>query len=220
MASVLTDLFDTSGFPARWNCGTWSDALGWLHIGSDVAIFGAYTAIPIVLVYFVVRKPDVPFPRIIWLFVAFILSCGLGHLLEAVIFWHPVYRLAGVVKLVTATVSWGTVVALVFIVPKALKLPGLAKLNAEMELSNAGLQQMMEQVTERTVRLEAEVAERRRAEERLAEHARQLEKFNKLAVGRELRMVELKREINELAASLGRPEPYDVDHLTVEPVSE
>ncbi len=216
MANILTELFDTSGFPARWHCGLWSDAWGWLHIGSDVAIFGAYTAIPVVLAYFVLRKPDIPFPKIFWLFVAFIFSCGFGHVLEAVIFWHPGYRFAGVVKLFTAIVSWGTVVALVFIVPMALRFPGLAKLNAELKLSNVELQELMERLQERTGSLQIEVAERQRAEERLAVHANELEQFNCLAVGRELRMVELKCEINELRAMLGQPKRYEIDQLTDE----
>lgn len=214
MANAVSGLFDTSGFPARWHCGIWSDALGWLHIGSDVAIFSAYTAIPLVLAFFILRKPDVPFPKIFWLFIAFIFACGFGHLLEAVIFWHPVYRLAGVVKLVTAVVSWATVIALVFIVPQALRFPGLAKLNADLALSNAELQQLMDRLQDRTASLQVEVAERRRAEEQSTQHARELEQFNRLAVGRELRMVELKCEVNELAALLGKPKQYDVDHLT------
>jgi hypothetical protein len=214
MANLITELFDTSGFPARWHCGVWSDALGWLHIGSDTAIFLAYTAIPIVLAYFVVRKPEVPFPKIFWLFVVFIFACGFGHLLEAIIFWHPVYRLDGVVKLLTAVASWATVAALVFVVPKALTYPGLAKLNAELQLSNAELQHLMDRFQERTAKLQVEVAERRRAEEKFTEHAKELEQFNRLAVGRELRMVELKCEVNELAAQLGQPNRYDVDSLT------
>ena len=132
MVEFFTSLFDTTGFPPRWHCGVWSAQLGWLHIVSDVAVFGAYTAIPVVLAYFVLRKPDVPFPRVFWLFVAFIFSCGFGHLLEAVIFWEPIYRFAGLVKLFTAIVSWGTVIALVVVVPQALSLPGLARLNAEL----------------------------------------------------------------------------------------
>jgi signal transduction histidine kinase/CheY-like chemotaxis protein len=132
MFSLFTDLFDTTGFPARWHCGVWSAELGWLHIVSDTAVFGAYTAIPIVLAFFVLRKPDVPFPRIFWLFVAFIFACGFGHLIEAIIFWEPIYRFAGVVKAFTAVVSWLTVVALVLVMPQALQLPGLAKLNAEL----------------------------------------------------------------------------------------
>lgn len=217
MSSVLSDLFDTSGFPARWRCGIWSDQLGWLHIGSDLAIFAAYVAIPVVLAVFALRKPDVPFLKIFWLFVAFILACGFGHLVEAIIFWQPVYRFAGVVKFVTAVVSWATVVAITFVLPKALRLPGLAKLNAELELSNAELKHLMNRLQEHTTRLQIEVTERKRAENDLAAHATELEQFNRLAVGRELRMVDLKREINALAESLGQPPRYSVDHMTVEP---
>lgn len=132
MSDILTGLFDTTGFPARWNCGVWSSELGWLHIGSDLAIWGAYTAIPCVLAFFILRRKDVPFPRILWLFVAFIFACGTTHLISAIIFWQPVYRLDGVVKFFTAVVSWGTVIALVQITPKALHFPGLAKLNAQL----------------------------------------------------------------------------------------
>ena len=49
-----------------------------------------------------------------------------------------------------------------------------------------------------------------RAEVRLAEHAWQLKQFNQLAVGRELRMVELKQEVNALANALGEKQPYDL----------
>ena len=126
------DVFDTRGFMPRWQCGTWSRELGLLHIVSDLAIFGAYTAIPLVIAYFVLRRKDIPFPRIFWLFVAFIFACGTTHLIEAIIFWKPVYRLAGSVKLFTALVSWATVVGLTLITPKALRLPGLARLNEEL----------------------------------------------------------------------------------------
>jgi signal transduction histidine kinase/ActR/RegA family two-component response regulator len=132
MLEFLSNLFNTEGYPPRWHCGIWTSGEGWLHILSDIAVFGAYMAIPCVLVFFVIRKRDVPFPRIFWLFALFICACGFGHLIEAIIFWHPVYRFAGLVKLTTAVASWATVVALVPIIPKALHLPGLAKLNAEL----------------------------------------------------------------------------------------
>src|SRR4051812_34954621 len=118
MLEFFSSLFDTTGFPPRWHCGIWSEPLGWTHILSDLAIFGAYTAIPCVLAFFTLRRKDIPFPTILWLFVAFIFACGTTHLIEAIIFWHPIYRFAGVVKLFTAIVSWGTVIALVKIVPQ------------------------------------------------------------------------------------------------------
>ena len=44
-------------------------------------------------------------PSFFLLFAAFILACGTTHLMEATIFWWPAYRLAGVIKLITAGAS-------------------------------------------------------------------------------------------------------------------
>jgi signal transduction histidine kinase len=156
MLEFFSQLFDTTDFPQRWHCGNWSAFHGWVHVVSDFLIFGAYTAIPCVLGYFVVRRRDVPFLPIFWLFVAFIFSCGFGHLVESTIFWIPWYRLSGLVKLITAIVSWGTVIALVPIVPRALALPGLAAVNK---------------------RLQSEMLERQKAEELLRQHASQVEDY-------------------------------------------
>ena len=98
-----------------------------------MAIFGAYAAIPAVLAYFVLQRRDIPFQRVFWLFVAFIFSCGFGHLVEATIFWHPWYRFAAMVKVVTAVVSWATVIALIPILPRALSFPGLAAVNRRLQ---------------------------------------------------------------------------------------
>ena len=126
-ADFFGRLLDTADFPARWHCGRWSAGLGWLHIGSDLAIAAAYLSIPLTLAYFLARRRDLPFPGLLALVAAFILSCGLGHAVEALIFWHPVYRLAGVLKGVTAAISWATVVATVRVLPAALRLPDLAR---------------------------------------------------------------------------------------------
>src|SRR5262245_36441653 len=59
MLGFFWRLFDTSGFPARWECGAaWAQepAVGWIHIFSDLAVFAAYTAIPLMLLYFVFHK--------------------------------------------------------------------------------------------------------------------------------------------------------------------
>lgn len=134
MLDFFRNLFDTDGFPARWDCGWgWTPELGWLHIISDLLTWGAYTAIPFVLAFYVVRRGrDVPFPRIFWLFIAFIFACGTGHLIEATIFWQPWYRLAGVVKGATAIISWVTVIALIPVIPLALRLRTPAELEREV----------------------------------------------------------------------------------------
>jgi hypothetical protein len=120
-------MFDTSGFVPRWSCGDWSQPLGWLHIGSDLLIFLAYFAIPIALAVVMFRRRDLPFGALLALFVAFILACGSTHLIEAIIFYKPIYRVAGVAKAITAIVSVATAVILIRALPSLLALPGLQR---------------------------------------------------------------------------------------------
>ncbi len=176
MFEFLSNLFDTSDFPARWDCGVWTSGHGWLHVLSDLGVWSAYLAIPCVLGYFIFRRKNLPFRRVFLLFGAFILACGSTHLMEAIIFWWPAYRLAGVIKLFTALVSWATVFALIQIVPKALAMRSPEELKREVnqrqQAENALQQSHVEQeqqVQEWTEELgianEAlQVADRRRAE--------------------------------------------------------
>jgi PAS domain-containing protein len=63
---------------------------------------------------------------------------------------------------------------------------------------------------DKAIEVVKDITERKRAEEELARRVEELERFNRLAVGRELRMIELKRQINELSEQLGKEPPYDV----------
>lgn len=65
-----------------------------------------------------------------------------------------------------------------------------------------------------------DITERKRAEELLRNQAaelrarnEELERFNRLMVGRELRVIDLKQKVNDLAAELGRPCPYPLAFL-------
>jgi two-component system sensor histidine kinase/response regulator len=134
--------FDISGFPARWSCGpAWAEQpwVGWLHILSDLVIFMAYFAVPVVVMYFVRQRDDLRFPPIFYGFLAMIfISCGTVHLIEAGIFWWPAYKLAGYVKLGTALVSAAGVVLLARVLPTALDLKsGAAYANAVAERRKA-----------------------------------------------------------------------------------
>jgi len=53
-----------------------------------------------------------------------------------------------------------------------------------------------------------DITDRKKAEDELREKALELKRFNSMMVGRELKMVELKKEINALLISMGRPEKY------------
>ncbi|MCZ4222924.1 sensor histidine kinase [Pedobacter rhodius] len=128
-----THIFDTKDWPPRWYCGSWSDFHGWLYILSDVLIWASYFAIPVILIIMLRKRPDLPFPKIVWLFVGFIVLCGLTHLIDAIIFWWPAYRLSAVIRFLTALVSAITVYALYKIVPSVLSLRSVEELEREIE---------------------------------------------------------------------------------------
>ncbi len=127
-------LFDPTGFPPRWHCGTgWDDFTGWLYILSDFSIWAAYFAIPLIIIRYITRRHDARFTRIYFLFASFILACGTTHLVDVIIFWHPVYRFSALVRFVTGIVSWLTVIVLVKLLPTAFSLKSAQELESEVE---------------------------------------------------------------------------------------
>lgn len=56
-----------------------------------------------------------------------------------------------------------------------------------------------------------DITERQRAEMALRDTIEELERFNRLAVGRELDMVRLKQQVNTLSQQLGLPPPYGLN---------
>ncbi|MEI6947041.1 ATP-binding protein [Paraflavisolibacter sp. H34] len=132
-------LFDTSDWPPRWHCGEWTGFHGWLYILSDLLIWSAYFAIPLIILRFITRRADARFVRAYFLFAAFILACGSTHLLDAVSFWFPAYRLNALVRLATGVVSWVTVFYSIKILPVAMSLKSHAELEKEIaERKKAG----------------------------------------------------------------------------------
>ncbi len=84
----------------------------------------------------------------------------------------------------------------------------LIKTRDELKKLNEQLEEMVEQ---RTASLKAEIAERTRAEEalrksekELQKRVKELEEFYDLAVNRELRMIELKKELERAEKELGK----------------
>lgn len=63
---------------------------------------------------------------------------------------------------------------------------------------------------ERYVVLSRDVTSRKATEDELRQRNQELERFNRAAIEREVRMVALKGEVNALARAAGRPEPYDL----------
>jgi signal transduction histidine kinase len=170
-----------------------------LHVISDALIASAYFSIPIALLLFIHRRRDVVFNWMFAMFAAFILFCGLTHLLGILMFWVPVYRLDGVVKLATGVVSAATAVMLWPLIPRALLLPSpeqMRQKNIELErqirereraeeelrLAHSLLEQRVRERTAELARvndeLRAAIEERRHAQEDLLRHAQQLARSN------------------------------------------
>lgn len=55
-----------------------------------------------------------------------------------------------------------------------------------------------------------DISDRKRAEEKLKQKIEELEQFNELTVDREIRMIELKKEVNELLKLSGKTEKYKI----------
>ncbi len=147
----LNNFFSVNEFIPHGHCYLWKPELVWLHLLSDVLTGLAYYSIPVMLVYFVRKRRDVPFDWMFLMFSTFIVACGTTHLMDVWTLWYPTYWLSGLIKAITAFVSVVTALELVPLIPQALALPSPAQLEAA------------------NCQLAREIAERRRTEEILRE---------------------------------------------------
>jgi glucan phosphoethanolaminetransferase (alkaline phosphatase superfamily) len=129
LIEFFTNLFSTDDWPARWVCGEWTSFHGWLYITSDIAIWLAYFVIPAIIIFFIQKRHQLPFLPVFWLFGAFIILCGSTHLIDAIMFYWPAYRLSGLLRLLTAVVSLATAFVLIRDLPKLIQAPPDDKLN-------------------------------------------------------------------------------------------
>ena len=120
LSQVFTWLVSTDGFLPHRFCLTGDDSVITLNVISDLAIALAYFSIPVFLVFLVVRRRDLTLPATFLLFSAFILLCGLTHVIEVVTYWVPIYVLDGLIKATTALVSLVTAFTLWPMLPRLL----------------------------------------------------------------------------------------------------
>ena len=156
----------TPAYIPHGHCYLWQTPLVGLHATSNILIALAYFSIPIALLYFVLTHKDIPFLNVFILFGAFIILCGVGHLLDVWTLWHPNYWISGIERAATALVSCYTAITLLTLIPQFLSL----KTPEELARLNQKLQQEIDRrtETEEALKLANETLEQR-VEERTSE---------------------------------------------------
>lgn len=194
MDNLLLTIFTSGNFEPHSVHFLFYPVLHWTLIYSNAATFIAYTLIPIVIIYFILKRKDMVFPKIFWLFGAFIVLCGLHYLVHLITFWYALYYLQAIIDVLTVIVSVAAFFALLPVLPLALKL----KSPKELEITNL---QLAGEVTNRTKteeELKRKNLEFERINKELVQKNQDLDQMNKVMTGRELAMAELKKENEKL----------------------
>ncbi len=137
---LFANFFSSSYYMPHGYCYLWQTPLVGLHLVSDALIAIAYFSIPVMLIYFVGKRSDIPFSKVFVLFGAFIVLCGVGHLLDIWTLWHPDYWISGIERGLTAFVSCYTALQLIELLPQflALRTPEqLEAINQELQTEMA-----------------------------------------------------------------------------------
>ncbi len=160
---VFSGLLDTASLTPHGYCLSWQPGLMALHIVSDGLITASYYSIPLTIAVLLLRRHDVAFSWMAWLFALFIMACGTTHLMNIWTLWYPDYLADGMVKVVTAVASVMTAAALWPLLPRLVALPSPGVLLQANE-------RLTQQIAERDAAVDAlrrETAERLRAEDML-----------------------------------------------------
>ena len=108
------NLFTGEGFTPHGFCLFWNPDLVTLEIVGNIGVALAYFAIPLQLAWVALRGGS-PIPRwVLLLFTAFILLCGISHVLDVVTLFRPLYWLHAIEVALTGLVSLATAVLVPF----------------------------------------------------------------------------------------------------------
>ena len=161
---TIVDKFMDGSFMPHGHCFLWREDLLFLHVVGDLLTAIAYIVIPVILVRIVATRKDLSFNSVFLLFAAFILFCGLTHIIGVVNIWHGYYYVEGVAKVMTGLISITTAIVLWRLLPVLMVLPSRMDMKSKM----AELQQAQEALVESNRSLEEKVAERTAELERMA----------------------------------------------------
>jgi signal transduction histidine kinase/ActR/RegA family two-component response regulator len=156
--AAIWEFLSTEGFQPHGICLLWRPDVFWTHLVSDAVIALSYFSIPLAIVYFAYRRPDIAYGWVLYLFGVFIVACGITHVFAIWTMWVPSYGAQAIVKLGTAAASVAAAAALWPLMPRFLAMPS------------------PRQLADKNHALAREIAERKVAECRLADLNAQLER--------------------------------------------
>jgi PAS domain S-box-containing protein len=105
------------------HCYLWQPHILWTNVISDLLIAIAYFSIPVAILIFIKKRPDVGHRNIALLFSLFILFCGVTHVFGVITIWTGIYGYHGIIKSLTALVSITTAVYLYKMLPELVLVP-------------------------------------------------------------------------------------------------
>jgi PAS domain S-box-containing protein len=150
MGAFLRHLFTTDLMP-HGRCWGWEPWVVWTNVLPDALIALAYFVISLTLFEIIRKRRETILNGLVLLFSAFILACGVTHAMEVVNTWSSLFRLAGVLKILTALVSLVTAYCLLRLMPKLVVTPNLDQalelrhtLNREMGERRAAQRELQE----------------------------------------------------------------------------
>ncbi|KAF7787772.1 hypothetical protein PRUB_a2259 [Pseudoalteromonas rubra] len=133
------------------HCYLWQPHLLWGNVISDLLIATAYFSIPIAIMIFAKKRPDVGGHWLFVLFSSFILLCGLTHLIGIYTVWQGAYGMHAIAKMATALVSITTAVYMFRLIPSAIAIPTPNQFQ--------GVSRKLDKVTQEKYQLDSKLAE-------------------------------------------------------------
>jgi len=109
---------DLSQYMAAGHSYLWRPEILWLHFISDFVMAACYLSLPLVMLYFVRKRPE-SFPQrwTFYMLSVFMVFCGLGHIASIMTIWHPIYFWQGLLKAATASLSFSIAILLLPLLP-------------------------------------------------------------------------------------------------------
>jgi hypothetical protein len=170
-----------------------NQGLARLAIASGFALAIACGAFLCLIGYFALARRDIALPTVLWLLAVFLACVAVQHLAEMVLDQSP-SGLPGHLQILNAVVAWFLFFATTKSIPTLSRLGVLSKLNHDLQREADQLRVAHTSLQQRLTELERINAE--------------LEYVSRGVVGREERILELKREINQLLQRLGEQPRY------------